>query len=153
MLRTCRAFLVPVLVAMSLSACSSWVNFPYRINVRQGNYVTQEMVDQLELAMTKDQARYIMGSPLLVDPFHEDRWDYVYRFSPGYGDVELRHVLLVFEKGLLFKIEGRGVPPDSDLPGDIKLIKTKLIEIGTPIAKSTGATTAPNVERSALQQD
>ena len=58
---------------------------PYLVDVRQGNYVTQDMVAQLKPGMTKDQVRFALGTPLVTDVFHGDRWDYVYRFKPGRG--------------------------------------------------------------------
>ena len=59
---------------------------PYRIDIRQGNYVTQEMVSQLKPGMSRDQVRFVLGTPLVTDVFHTDRWDYIYRFRPGKGD-------------------------------------------------------------------
>jgi outer membrane protein assembly factor BamE len=78
-----RAFL-PILLVALLSGCSSW-GFPgvYRIDVEQGNIVTQEMVDQLDPGMTRRQVRYILGTPLLQDSFNRSRWDYVYTVRNG----------------------------------------------------------------------
>ena len=63
-----------------LIGCGSNIGFPgvYRINVEQGNVVTEEMVDQLRPGLNRRQVRYIMGTPLIEDSFHEDRWDYRY---------------------------------------------------------------------------
>ena len=66
---------------MLLVSCSI-----YKLDVQQGNVVTQEAVNQLKPGMNKRQVRYIMGSPLLVDVFHQTRWDYVYTNQPGGGD-------------------------------------------------------------------
>jgi len=67
-------FLVSLLAACSTSPESrSWLT--YRIDVRQGNMVTQEMAAQLKLGQTKDQVRFILGTPLVADAFHADRWD------------------------------------------------------------------------------
>jgi outer membrane protein assembly factor BamE len=76
--------LLPFLLVALLSGCSSW-GFPgvYRIDVEQGNIVTQEMVDQLAPGMTRRQVRYILGTPLLEDSFNRDRWDYVYSVRNG----------------------------------------------------------------------
>jgi outer membrane protein assembly factor BamE len=65
---------------------------PYRIDIRQGNYITQEMVAQLKPGMSRDQVRFILGTPLVADIFHADRWDYIYSFKPGRG--ELQHAAL-----------------------------------------------------------
>ena len=79
---------------------------PYRIDVRQGNYVDQEMVAQLRRGMCRDQVRYVLGSPLVVDMFRSDRWDYVYRFRPGSGEAQQRVISLFFAGDVLDRIEG-----------------------------------------------
>ena len=66
--------------AFSLSACSSWV---YRIDVPQGNYLEQKDIDKLQIGMTKDQVKFILGSPVLVDSFNNETWHYVYSFKSG----------------------------------------------------------------------
>ena len=70
-----------VLIAcLAISACSDAIRIPfvYRIDIYQGNIFSQEMVDQLKPGMTKRQVAFIMGTPLVEDAFHSDRWDYVY---------------------------------------------------------------------------
>lgn len=94
---------------VAISGCSStamteWVD-PYRIDVRQGNYVDQELVSQLRKGMTREQVRYVLGSPLLVDAFRNDRWDYVYRFAPGKGEPEQRSISVYFENDVLSRVE------------------------------------------------
>jgi outer membrane protein assembly factor BamE len=79
---------------------------PYKIDVRQGNYVSQEMIAQLKPGQTKDQVRFILGTPLVADMFHADRWDYVYRFQPGKGETQLRRVVVFFSEGKLLRVGG-----------------------------------------------
>lgn len=94
----------------SMPDVSSWVT-PYRIDVRQGNYVSQEMVSQLKPGMSKDQVRFALGTPLLKDMFHEDRWDYVYLFQPGKGKSEERKISVFFDaQGRLLRLSGDVVP-------------------------------------------
>ncbi len=69
----------------------------YKIDIEQGNLISQAQVDQLRPGMTANQVRYIMGTPLLVDPFHPNRWDYVYSFQKGGGPRELLHLSLFFD--------------------------------------------------------
>jgi len=85
-------------VLLMLSACGSskW-GLPYRANVQQGNWVTNEQVAQLETGMTPLQVRFILGTPILQDPLHANRWDYTYYSKPGYGKEELRHLTVWFE--------------------------------------------------------
>ncbi len=79
---------------------------PYRIDVRQGNYVTQDMVAKLKPGMNRDQVRFALGTPLVADMFHADRWDYVYRFQPGRGAVQTRRLAVFFEDGKLVRVGG-----------------------------------------------
>lgn len=106
------------LSALSLTACSgSWGLAPYRIDVRQGNMVTQEMVSQLRPGMSKDQVRFVLGSPLVVNIFHADRWDYVYRIQPGRGETEQRVVTVFFADGKLTRLAGDVVAASASDPG------------------------------------
>lgn len=100
-----------LLPALFLAGCSNTPDIasrlsPYRIDVRQGNYVTQEMVAKLRPGMSRDQVRFVLGTPLVNDMFHADRWDYVYRFQPGRGEVQLRRLVVFFEDGKLARLGG-----------------------------------------------
>jgi outer membrane protein assembly factor BamE len=76
------------------------------MDVRQGNMVTQEMVAKLRPGMTMDQVRFVLGTPLITDIFHADRWDYVYRFQPGLGEVVERKFTAFFADGKLVRVAG-----------------------------------------------
>ena len=81
------------------------------MEIQQGNYVTQEMVSRLKSGMTRDQVRFVMGTPLVADVFHADRWDYVYRRVPERGGVpEQRRVAVFFQEDKLVRLEGDVVP-------------------------------------------
>ncbi len=83
----------------------------YRMEIQQGNYVSQAAASQLKLGMTKDQVRFVLGTALLTDIFHEDRWDYVYwRRRANSREVEERRFTLLFRDGTLNRIEGDVVP-------------------------------------------
>lgn len=78
----CRTAFLALIAALTLSACA----FPrmHRVTVQQGNVVTQEMVDQLRPGMTREQVAFVMGEPVIRNPFNTDRWDYVYSMHvPG----------------------------------------------------------------------
>lgn len=103
--------IVSILSLPLIAACSSTPDVtsmlsPYRIDVRQGNYVSQEMVAQLRPGMTRDQVRFALGTPLVADMFHANRWDYVYRFQPGSGEVQLRRLVVFFEDNKLARVGG-----------------------------------------------
>ena len=75
-------------------------------DVQQGNIVTQDMINQLRPGMARRQVRYIMGTPILVDVFHQDRWDYIYSNKPGGDPRTQERVSLFFEDEKLVRIEG-----------------------------------------------
>lgn len=97
---------LPFLVACSSTPDVTSVLSPYRIDVRQGNYVTQDMVARLKPGMSRDQVRFALGTPLVADMFHANRWDYVYRFEPGRGEVQLRRLVVFFEDNKLVRVGG-----------------------------------------------
>ena len=106
--------LISTIASFSLAACSSdpIVNrlpFVYRIDIQQGNVIDQEMVDKLRIGMNKRQAQFVLGAPLLIDPFHANRWDYVYLYKPGTdgkGEAKRERVSLIFEEDRLVEITG-----------------------------------------------
>ena len=79
---------------LALAGCS----FPgvHKIDIQQGNVVTQDMIDQLRPGMTRSQVRFIMGNPLITDTFHANRWDYLYSLQPGGVQRQQERVSLVF---------------------------------------------------------
>ncbi|HEX2566691.1 MAG TPA: outer membrane protein assembly factor BamE [Burkholderiales bacterium] len=100
--------------AALLSACSYMPRIPgvtpYRIDIQQGNYVSQEMVSQLKPGMTKEQVQATLGTPLLTDVFHADRWDYIYTLDAADGRKEQRKLTAYFKEGKLTRVDGDVVP-------------------------------------------
>lgn len=105
------------LFLVSLSGCS-YFQFPgvYKIDVQQGNIVTQEMIDQLKPGMTKRQVRFIMGTPLVADTFDQDRWDYFYSLLDPVGEITQERVSVFFENDKLSHFTGdfRPTPATAD---------------------------------------
>ena len=99
-----------------LIGCGSNFGFPgvYRINVEQGNVVTEEMVEQLRPGLNRRQVRYIMGTPLIEDSFHEDRWDYRYMLRNGNEMLSETQLTLWFEGDELVRVEGPDAPDWGD---------------------------------------
>jgi outer membrane protein assembly factor BamE len=107
-----RTLLISLAIAC-ISACG-FVGFPgvYKINVEQGNIVTQEMVDQLKPGMNRRQVRFIMGTPLVEDTFNQSRWDYLYVKRNGAKVLSQSKLAVEFEGDTLVNIWGDLVPPD-----------------------------------------
>ena len=95
---------------------------PYKMDVQQGNVVTQEMISKIQPGMTRNQVRFALGTPLLVDPFRTDRWDYVYQYHKGGVMTEQRRIAVIFKDDKLLRIEGDVVPasPGGSAPGSAK---------------------------------
>jgi len=79
---------------------------PYKIDVQQGNQVTQDMVEKLKPGMTRSQVRFLLGTPLVVDPFRNDRWDYVYLYYKAGQLTEQRRISILFEADKLKRVDG-----------------------------------------------
>ena len=99
-----------LIAILGLPGCSGLI---HRVEVQQGNVVTQEMVDALTPGMTKRQVQLVMGTPMIVDVFQQDRWDYPYRFTPSDGPGVKRSVSLYFEDQKLARITGDFTPSET----------------------------------------
>ncbi len=85
------------IIALLLSGCSTdKIPGVYRIDIQQGNAVDQDMINKLKPGMTKKQVAYVLGTPLIIDAFHPNRWDYIYTFQPGNDDREQRKLTVYF---------------------------------------------------------
>lgn len=111
-LRTLAAIVLCTLVVASCAGLRV-----YRLTVQQGNVITQEMVDSLKPGMSPDQVAYIMGEPVIKNPFDDDRWDYVYTLRvPGYVDEQVK-MSLFFTDGVLSHFTGDFKPSDAQGQG------------------------------------
>src|SRR3546814_492065 len=101
-------YITIILIALLCAACSSALPSlkPYRMDIQQGNVVTSKMMLQLRPGMTKSQVRFIMGTPLIQDSFHANRWDYFYQMRKGGKIIEQRRVILEFENEALKRVRG-----------------------------------------------
>jgi len=120
-----------VLLVLLCSACGTAVPSikPYKLDVQQGNVVTSKMLLQLRPGMTKSQVRFIMGTPLIQDSFHGNRWDYVYQMREAGKVTEQRRVILDFEKDLLKTVRGDVIPAGTASPEEDRAnTGTRLVE-------------------------
>jgi len=109
-MRTKLIFLTVLRASCSASMPSGTLLAPYKMDIRQGNYVTQDMREKLKLGMTKLQVHYVLGTPMIIDAFHGNRWDYVYRLEQRGEIVEKQRLTLYFDGDKLVKIdEGKPV--------------------------------------------
>jgi outer membrane protein assembly factor BamE len=87
---------------------------PYRMTIQQGNFVSQEMVSQLKEGMTREQVRFLLGTALLTDMFHEDRWDYPFRILKTNGELVTSRVTVYFKNNTVARFEGGNLPTEKD---------------------------------------
>ena len=95
-----------LLVLLHIAGCLSVPSVLYKIEVQQGNVITQEMVDKLKPGMTRSQVRFVLGSALVRDVFHNNRWDYVYRLEQHGMLIEHYKLTVFFEDDKLERTEG-----------------------------------------------
>ena len=107
---------------------------PYRPDIQQGNFVSREMVAQLKEGMTQDQVRFVLGTPLLTDVFHNERWDYPFRMVKGNGETTASRLTLTFADDKRSRIEGGDLPTEADYLARIS---------GTPPRKSKTESPGP----------
>ena len=87
---------------------------PYRITIQQGNFVSMEMAAQVKEGMTREQVRFLLGTALLTDMFHADRWDYIFRLLKPSGELTTSRVTVFFKKSLVAKIERGELPNEQE---------------------------------------
>nr|WP_202411799.1 outer membrane protein assembly factor BamE [Paracandidimonas lactea] len=143
--RALRAGLAAGVIVTALAACGStnW-GFPYRPTIQQGNWITSEQVARLQPGMTREQVRFILGTPTLQDIFHADRWDYPYYNNPGYGKSQQRNFTVWFEGDTLVRWEGDEQPDrqpfqKADTGADAKGAKAESTTSAQPTGTETGA--------------
>jgi outer membrane protein assembly factor BamE len=104
-----------VMLLVLLAGCSELPALPsvtpYRMDIQQGNMVTQDMVEKLKPGMSRAQVRFSLGTPLVADPFHPDRWDYVYLYNKAGKVTEQRRLIVIFKDDRFVRVEGDKMPP------------------------------------------
>ena len=99
-----------ILLSLLLASCGSVsLLAPYKMDIRQGNFVTAEMRDKIKPGMSRTQVRYVLGTPMISDVFHANRWDYVYRLEHRHELVEQQRLTLYFEGDNLARIDDSGL--------------------------------------------
>jgi outer membrane protein assembly factor BamE len=117
---------------------------PYRPDMQQGNIITKEMVDQLRPGMTRDQVRFLLGTPMVKNLFQENRWDYVYYLKRGKGgEQQLRRLTIAFKDGKLDTFNADDMPPET-MADNLILGKNPKFHPTPPVSKpDDGPTVTP----------
>ncbi|MDP4302236.1 outer membrane protein assembly factor BamE [Leptothrix discophora] len=123
-----------LLAAITLAGCAASADpdrrfagliTPYRMEVVQGNVVTQEMAAQLRPGLTREQVRGLLGSPLLADVFHADRWDYVFTIRRQGAAPQRRHVTVLFQNDKVLSFEAPQLPSEREFVDAIDVAKVE----------------------------
>lgn len=91
-----------------------WIFSPYRPDIQQGNFISKEMLEQLQVGQTREQVRFILGTPLLTDVFHADRWDYPFYLAKGDGELTSARVSIFFKDNKVERFEGGKLPTEQE---------------------------------------
>ena len=106
-----------------------WVLSPYRPDIQQGNFISQEAFNQLQVGQTRDQVRFLLGTPQLTDIFHADRWDYPFYIARGNGELTTSRVTVHFKDNKVAKIDGGKLPSEREyiekLVGPVQIAEVK----------------------------
>ena len=103
---------IALLIGLTQSSCTSWLPDAHKIDIQQGNRIKPQDLARLTLGMTRSQVTFVLGSPLLQDSFHQDRWDYIFYLKPGKGDVRQSKISLFFEGDKLIRIDDSQYHPE-----------------------------------------
>lgn len=109
---------------------------PYKITVQQGNFVSQEMVSQLKEGMTREQVRFLLGTALLTDMFHEDRWDYPFRLLKPNGELITSRLTVTFKNNTVAHFEGGKLPSEREYLARITESAILVKAESTPISET-----------------
>lgn len=150
-----------IVISLMLASCSGVTAptlpsiTPYKIEIRQGNLVTQDMREKIKIGMTDLQVRAALGTPLIVDPFHANRWDYQYRYEQEGKLIRQQRLTLYFEKDRLARIDEHDMPPETQVPqatqtSNLEDVAPAVPELAVTMAESESPAEpqviAPNVE-------
>jgi len=128
-----------------------WIFSPYRPDIQQGNFVSAEMLSQLKVGQTREQVRFLLGTPLLMDIFHADRWDYPFYLARGNGELTTSRVTVFFKGDVVERFEGGNLPTEREyidrIAGPLKTVakdakKAAAVANTRPVAPETNATPA-----------
>ncbi|MBV8049197.1 MAG: outer membrane protein assembly factor BamE [Paludibacterium sp.] len=126
-----------LVAVIALSGCTylnpaNW--HPYHMDIQQGNLVTQDDVARLKVGMTRSQVRFVLGTPLIVDSFHANRWDYKYQLFQNGKKVADKHLTVTFNGDVLSQIDGDAMPPE---------VPAARLDTSAPAASAPAAATRP----------
>lgn len=113
-------YLAVGLAGLLLAGCESMLPEAHKIDIQQGNRINAEDLDRLQTGMTREQVKFLLGTPLLQDAFHQNRWDYLYYLQPGKEAARQSRVSLFFDGNTLVKIDREAYKPEAQKTSEEK---------------------------------
>ena len=131
--------------SFALAVAAIWLSgCVYRPTIQQGNLLQLDEIDQVKVGMTRSQVRYVLGTPMVSDPFEPDRWDYVYTLQKGYDKhVDRAHFVVLFEADKVVKVDRLDLPEESDVAKRVRAERDKRVAAEAKAAESSGKPAAP----------
>jgi outer membrane protein assembly factor BamE len=115
-----------------------WIFSPYRPDIQQGNFISQEMLTQLKVGQTREQVKFLLGTPLLTDIFHADRWDFPFYLARGDGELTTSRVTVYFKDNKVEKFDGGNLPTEKEYIARIAGPSKAAVKLG-PKKEEAGA--------------
>ena len=112
---------------------------PFRPDIVQGNFISKEQLETVRVGMTKDQVKQLLGTPLLNDVYHPERWDYIFSYKKGVTqEVEQRRVTVIFNGILLASISGDELPSEKELIAEVDNIRANRPKANKAVTQDLG---------------
>jgi outer membrane protein assembly factor BamE len=130
---------------VAAAAAAIWLSgCVYRPTIQQGNLLQLDEIDQVKVGMTRSQVRYVLGTPMVSDPFEPDRWDYVYTLQKGRDKrIDRAHFVVLFEADKVVKVDKLDLPEESDVAKRVRAERDKRAAAEAKAAQSPGTAAAP----------
>jgi outer membrane protein assembly factor BamE len=116
----------------------------YRPTIQQGNLLQLDEIEQVKVGMTRSQVRYVLGTPMVSDPFEPDRWDYVYTLQKGHDKhIDRAHFVVLFEADKVVRVDKLDLPEESEVAKRVRAERDKRAAAEEKAAQSPGTPAAP----------
>ncbi len=132
-------------LALAAAAAAIWLSgCVYRPTIQQGNLLQLDEIDQVKVGMTRSQVRYVLGTPMISDPFKPDRWDYVYTLQKGRDKrIDRAHFVVLFEADKVVEVDKLDLPEESAVALRVRAERDKRVAAEAKAAQSSGTPAEP----------
>jgi outer membrane protein assembly factor BamE len=129
------------LTVIAATAAVAMCGCVYRPTIQQGNLLQLDEIDQVKIGMTRSQVRYILGTPMVSDPFEPDRWDYVYTLQKGHDKhIDRAHFVVLFDGDKVKEVDKQQLPEETDVAKRVRAERDKRAAAEAKAAQASGGT-------------